>query len=198
MRHHPRRNATPPAPQCDTTRVAMRHRPRRNATPPRRNATPPAPQCDATRAAMRHHPRRNATPPAPQGDPPRRKAPPSVRTCALMACDVTNRCLLALPLDIPTQPTYTIGTKSKIVRSPALAAVGGTGVLEKHIRPVPARELSYLLLPRALEVCTHLRKTSTGSIGASPRLPAGGRSHLSTSRDVTSGLTARVWRLCHE
>jgi hypothetical protein len=54
---------------------------------------------------------------------------------------------------------------------------------EKHIRPVPARELSYLLLPRALEVCTRLGKTSTGSFGASPRLPAGGRSHLSTSRE---------------
>jgi hypothetical protein len=34
-----------------------------------------------------------------------------------------------------------------------LAAVSGTDVLDKHIRSVPVRELSYLLLPRALEVC---------------------------------------------
>ena len=47
--------------------------------------------------------------------------------------------------------------------------------------PVSARELSYLLLPRALEVCTRLGYTSTGRIGAWPKLPAGGRSHLSTS-----------------
>ena len=48
--------------------------------------------------------------------------------------------------------------------------------------PVPARESSYLLLPRASEVCTRLGQTSTGRVCAWPKRPAGGRSHLSTSR----------------
>jgi len=66
---------------------------------------------------------------------------------------------------------YTVET----ARSSIVAAVGGTGVLDKHIGPVSVRELSLLLLPRALEVCTHLGKSSSGSVGALPKLPAGGR-----------------------
>jgi hypothetical protein len=51
---------------------------------------------------------------------------------------VSSHCPLTSHLHGP----ISFATKSKIVRSPALAAVGGTGVLDKHIRPVPARELS--------------------------------------------------------
>src|ERR1019366_5502133 len=104
----------------------------------------------------------------------------------------------AVPLTSRLNRLISLATKSKIVRPPALAAVGVTGVLDSTKCPVPARELSLLLLPRAPAVCTHRGQTSTGRIGAWPGLPAGGRSHLSTSRDVTSGLTARRRRLCHE
>jgi hypothetical protein len=205
-----RRNATPPASHCDTTRAATRHPPRRIATPQRRNATPPASQRDTPRVALRHPPRRIATPPASQRDTPRvaTRHPP----CRNATTPVSRRCAACIraphalqlgmsphcPLTSRLNRPKSIATKSKIVRSPAVAAVGGTGVLGKHIRPVPARESSYLLLPRAPEVCTHLGKTSTGRIGAWPKRPAGGRSHLSTSRDVTSGLTARIGGYCHE
>ena len=47
------------------------------------------------------------------------------------------------PLTFRLNQPILLGATSEIVRSPTLAAVGGTGVLEKHIRPVPARELSF-------------------------------------------------------
>src|SRR5437660_1157776 len=81
----------------------------------------------------------------------------------------------ATPLTSGLNGPTLLAAKSTIVRFPTLAAVGGTGVLDKHISPVPVRELSLLLLPRTLGVCTHLGKTSTGSAGALPELPAGGR-----------------------
>jgi len=57
-------------------------------------------------------------------------------------CSVPLRRFLALPLTTRFHGPISFATESKIVRPPALAAVGGTGVLNKHIRPVPARELS--------------------------------------------------------
>jgi len=62
-----------------------------------------------------------------------------------------------------------------------------------HIRSVPVRELSLLLLPRALEVCTHASGQHQPEASARRRLfqPVAA-SHSSTSRDVTSGLTART------
>jgi hypothetical protein len=52
--------------------------------------------------------------------------------CASPHCPLTSR--FNGPISFPTT--------SNFVRFSALAAVGGTGVLNKHIRPVPARELS--------------------------------------------------------
>src|SRR5229473_177123 len=83
---------------------------------------------------------------------------PSARMRAYVAASVILRRVLASTLDKRPQRAYIHATKSEIVRSPTLAAVGGTGVLDKHISPVSVRELSLLLLPRTLGVCTHLGK----------------------------------------
>ncbi len=102
----------------------------------------------------------------------------SAPQCCLCAphvrANVQERYTSASPtflLDIQLNRRIKRSARSKIVKSPALAVVGGTGVLEKHIRPVPARELSHLLVPRAFEVCTRLGKTSTGTFdsGAAER-----------------------------
>jgi len=190
-----RRNAIAPASECDQPGVGMRSPPRRNAITPAPNAVTPASgmrrpssECDHLRLEMRSPPRRNAITPALECDAPCSNAARSVvvtvrprwalRTarvptrhprCAgacAFACNVTNRCLLALPLDISTQQTYSYRHK---VEDRKVSGFGGCrryGRAGKHIRPVPARELSYLLLPRALEVCTHFGKTSTGGLGA--------------------------------
>src|SRR5229473_2282887 len=72
----------------------------------------------------------------------------SVRRCRACCCKRYTSGYLRIALDISYQPTCCLVTKSKTVRPPILAAVGGMGVLDKHIRPVPARELSFLLLPQ--------------------------------------------------
>src|SRR5947209_8954483 len=57
---------------------------------------------------------------------------------------------------------------------------------------VPVRELSLLLLPRNARG-VHLGKSSTGSVGASPLLPAGGVSHfVDESRQSPPALTMRA------
>jgi len=112
----------------------------------------------------------------------RRIAVTSVRLRARILLQTLHlRPVRALTLDRPSQPALTFRYKVEDRRSPILAAVGGTGVLDSMMCLVPARELSLLLLPRAPEVCTRLGQTSTGRTGAWPGLPAGGRSHLSTS-----------------
>ena len=107
---------------------------------------------------------------------PRGIATPPVcpcRECVAGRCIVTFRSHTSSPLDFSSRRTYLFTHKVEL-RS-VLAAVGGAEVLDKHIKSVPVRELSLLLLPRAPEVCRHLGQTSTGRIGAWPRLPAGGR-----------------------
>jgi hypothetical protein len=64
--------------------------------------------------------------------------------------------------------------------------------------PVPVRELSLLLLPRTLGVRTHLGKHQPEVSARCRNFQPVAASHLSTSRDVPSGLTARMRRLCHE
>jgi hypothetical protein len=54
----------------------------------------------------------------------------------------TTRRVLAVPLTSRRNRLISFDTKSKIVRPPVLAAVGGTGVLDSMMCPVPARELS--------------------------------------------------------
>jgi hypothetical protein len=176
-----------------TARVATPHspcrnatRPRRNATRPRRNATLPVLQRH-TPAPQRHTPRvatphaRAATPhspvsqrhtPAPQRHTPApQRHTPGVHVRTHPAA-VLNRNVF---LTSAAVGSYIFRTESKVVRSSALAAVGGTDVLDSTLVPYWCGSLSLLLLPRSLEVCTRLGQSSTGRIGAWPGLPAGGR-----------------------
>src|SRR5436853_3753477 len=138
-------------------------------------------------------------------------APRSVCTCrdgsrrcrddAQHRGDVSRHCVahtfFSYPLDISSGRIYLHVHKAELAS--ALAAVGGTDVLDSTPKSVPVRELSLLLLPRALGVCTHLgvdinRKNRRLAELFQPVAA----SHLSMSRDATTGLNARVGGSCHE
>ena len=181
-----------------STRAAPADRKGRNAVTSRRTCGQEGPQCGQLAPHARTGSAAMGSACAARADMTAAMRSPRCAGARAYCGSVTTRTLPAVPLTSRLNRLISPATKSKIVRPPILAAVGGTGVLDKHIRPVPARELSFLLLPRALEVCTRLGQSSTGRAGAWPGLPAGGRSHLSTSRDVASGLISSYEEPSHE
>ena len=159
-----------------TRRAALIHVRCPHAHPPRRMGTRPVSPCahDAphwytsgvpmrTRRAALVHVRR------PRAHTTRRIGTRPYRTCVHAGIQMSD------PLDILSlqmQIADYNGENRKIFDVGGCRRYGRAG---EHIRSVPVRELSVLLLPRALGVCTRLGQSSTGSTGAWPRLPAGGR-----------------------
>ena len=139
---------------------------RRSVAPSARTCAPTATQCGTLGAHVRSccdamwHPRRA------HALLVRRNVAPPERTCAHAAANVTLRPLHALPLDKSSQPDLTFDYKVEDRRTSDFGGCRRYGLCWiAQIGPVPARELSLLLLPRAPEVCTHVGKTSTGRIG---------------------------------
>src|ERR1043165_1524450 len=92
---------------------------------------------------------------------------------------------------------YPFVTKSKIVRSLTSAAVGGTGVLDStsDLYRCGSGACSSC---RGHSGCVHASGNINRKNRCSRNFQPVAASHLSTSRDVTSGLTARIRRSCHE
>jgi hypothetical protein len=220
--HPPRRIGIPPASHWYTHRVALVHAPRRIGTrtashwythrvalvhAPRRIGTRPASHWYAPRVALVHPLRRIGTPTAPHWYIPRvhwytpRVATRPIRVALGAYCPacVTTRLVPALPLDISHQPTYTYCHN---VEDRKISGVGGCrryGRAGKHIRPVPARELSYLLLPRAPRGVYTPRENINRKTRPRGRdfQPVAARTCRRVVT-VTSGLTARIGGYCHE
>jgi hypothetical protein len=138
-------------------RCTRAHPPCHGVTPPVRTCAPTVSQRYTVGAYVRTHRVTALHPRCARAHPPCHSVASSVHSCApamphrrtrgarvrahgvaAFHVVVSSHCPLTSRLHEP----ISFATTSKIVRFSALAAVGGTGVLDKHIRPVPARELS--------------------------------------------------------
>ena len=149
--HHPCPTGTPPMSHWYTGHVPLVHRPCTTGTPAMSHWY-------TAHVPLGHRPCPTGTPTmyhwdidhVPLGHPPCPTGATHVVPRYILGAHVRAHRVTRFFLYVPASPPLTsrfnglisFATTSNFVRFSALAAVGGTGVLNKHIRPVPARELS--------------------------------------------------------